>query len=781
MAGPSAVLVPQASAASPSTVYVAAGGVDTGTCDVATSPCASLTYALGQVASGGTVDVAGTIRVWDAAANPGDANGVAVAKSVTIAQEPGRATAVLEGTGSTSVAGSILTIEGADQVQLDGLTIENGNSAGLFTGAAVTNDAGGTLTVVDCAFTGNQSSNTDNRGGGAIANALGDGATGTLSVTGSTFTGNANPTGDGGAINNADWQGIGSATITGSTFDGNSSYGVGGAIDSGEAGGVGHLLVTASSFLDNQAPVQVGAAINSGGDGGGTGYATVERSTFSGNNSPYGSAIAQAEVDGAQGTLTIVGDTFGPAAYAGESQIDSGANKGTHGSFGTVYAAGDLFDGGCNGNVASSSTAWTDGGYNASTNASCLGFDPAPTDAAVSTAVSLLGSPADNGGPTETLLLETGNPAVGLIPANASPVSLGGSSFTLCPTTDQRGVASTPGAACDAGAVQQQRVTVTVSGSQQVGASSAGFTYATTPPGVAVGALTCRAVTTGAAIDANLTAGTYTINGGLCSGTGPVNDVLAFVGAPAGFVVTPAPGTPAPPPVSSSGSGSGAGAAPVVATPAVVTPPATVVVVVSGSQRTGSAHPTFRYSTSPPDVALTGLACAEVSNGTPISAKLASGIYTVVGSSCTVTGPVKDEFVFIGANGGFTVTAPAAVASGPPPKRVPPKVSLDRSARATTSGGLVTVAVACHAAPCSGQVRLSVARRSPTGMRQLVLAEGRYTASAGKTVVARLRTTRAGRVILRRAAGRARWRATATATVRGGAAVHNLALVHWIR
>jgi hypothetical protein len=71
----------------------------------------------------------------------------------------------------------------------------------------------------------------------------------------------------------------------------------------------------------------------------------------------------------------------------------------------------------------------------------------------VSTSTDTLGSLANNGGPTETILPLSGNPAIGLIPPTTS-VAINGTSVALCPTTDQRGVASPSGANCDAGSVE---------------------------------------------------------------------------------------------------------------------------------------------------------------------------------------------------------------------------------------------------------------------------------------------------------------------------------------
>ncbi|MCU1655376.1 MAG: hypothetical protein JWO57_32, partial [Pseudonocardiales bacterium] len=60
---------------------------------------------------------------------------------------------------------------------------------------------------------------------------------------------------------------------------------------------------------------------------------------------------------------------------------------------------------------------------------------------------------ADNGGPTPTMALLPGSPAIGLVTG-----ALGGGLPAVCGTPDQRGVLR-PAAACDAGAFQTQQVT----------------------------------------------------------------------------------------------------------------------------------------------------------------------------------------------------------------------------------------------------------------------------------------------------------------------------------
>jgi hypothetical protein len=79
----------------------------------------------------------------------------------------------------------------------------------------------------------------------------------------------------------------------------------------------------------------------------------------------------------------------------------------------------------------------TDGGHDiAFADSACPGADVDP----------LLEPLADNGGPTETMALGPGSPALDAVP------SIGAG----CPPTDQRGVSRPQGAACDAGAFEQQ-------------------------------------------------------------------------------------------------------------------------------------------------------------------------------------------------------------------------------------------------------------------------------------------------------------------------------------
>ena len=279
----------------------------------------------------------------------------------------------------------------------------------------------------------------DNNGtyGGAFDN----GGGGTLTVLGSTFSGNGAD--DGGAIDNGDNAGKGTLILSGSTFAANTASpgesgngGDGGAIDNGDGGGTGTITISGATFSGNGAGT-IGGAIKAAGHG----TVAVSRSTFSANNAQDGGAIWNTT-----DTLTVSSSTFSANSVNGDgADIDNGDG----GSTGTVWAAADIFDGFC---AKPKRGTWHDLGYNIGSDGTCLNGGRADVDHGANL-TSLLGPLADNGGPTETMLPLAGNPAFGVVPHNTT-VALNGRNVTLCPTTDQRGLKSTPGHACDAGAVQ---------------------------------------------------------------------------------------------------------------------------------------------------------------------------------------------------------------------------------------------------------------------------------------------------------------------------------------
>ncbi|MGA3147679.1 MAG: choice-of-anchor Q domain-containing protein, partial [Acidimicrobiales bacterium] len=276
-------------------------------------------------------------------------------------------------------SGTVVDIN-SGAVNISGMTIENGNDSSSG-GGGIYND-GSTLTVSDSDF----SSNTSTFYGGAIW------SSGPLTVTDTGFTGNSSTLGGYGAGGILVGYGS-SATISGSTFSSNTA--------AGRAGGIfnlGTLTVANSTFVGNTTTT-FGGGIESN-----AGTTTLTNSTLSGNSAAFGGG----DVWNNSGSTMSIGATI----LANSSS--SGEDCGTNGSI-------------------------TDEGYNIDDDGSCGFTSPSISNSGLLDGT--LGSLANNGGPTQTMALEPGNPAIGLV-ANAPQ----------CPGTDQRGAARASSSPCDAGA-----------------------------------------------------------------------------------------------------------------------------------------------------------------------------------------------------------------------------------------------------------------------------------------------------------------------------------------
>jgi hypothetical protein len=352
------------------------------------------------------------------------------------------------GAGATTIKGSgdrIFDITAAS-VTLSGLAITNG-SGQQFGGAIKT--TGAALTLTNDAFTGNTAASLGF--GGAVY----DQAPGSsnLTVTNSTFTSNiaADTTtgqgGFGGAISFEPSTG-GTLAITNSEFDSNAAQsgslsggGFGGAIDF-EPDGPNTLTVTGSTFNGNDA---AGGSSSQGGFGGGIEYEpgagpssmTVTNSTFTGNAaggpSGFGGAISYEPSGTASLAIThstIVGNSVNRASQGGGLDIEDAPVTITN-----SIVSGNTAAGATNNCQVFSPATLTVKGHNIELGTTC-GFDinKNPSVAAL----------ANNGGPTKTMALQTGSPAIDA----AAPA--------FCPATDQRGFkrpdqAGTP---CDIGAFE---------------------------------------------------------------------------------------------------------------------------------------------------------------------------------------------------------------------------------------------------------------------------------------------------------------------------------------
>jgi hypothetical protein len=284
----------------------------------------------------------------------------AIAGNLSIIGAPVSPGITIDGGGRGSGA-QIMIVNSGAAVTLQFLTLVNGFNV-VFGGGAVANN--GTLTIANSTFSGNDAAEAV---GGAIYN------TGTLTVTNSTFSANfveADFSGMGGAIYNT-----GMLSITNSTFSDNQAAfsvgGTGGAIDND-----GTLTIANSTFWGNAAPFDSGGAINS------TGTLTVTNSTFSAN-------VAGAALDSVgNGAISF---------YAGSVR-------------GSILA--DNSGGNCSGRP-------TDVGYNISDDTTCGFSGTGAMGQKLGDGVNPLLDPKglqNNGGPTQTIALQSTSPAVDAIP-----------------------------------------------------------------------------------------------------------------------------------------------------------------------------------------------------------------------------------------------------------------------------------------------------------------------------------------------------------------------------
>jgi len=342
------------------------------------------------------------------------------APSITLSNGPLPITQDLdiEGPGANNLtisgndATQVFNVSNAVTATIAGLTIADGYSAS--DGGGIQN-GDGTLTVTNCTLSGNAAldgggiyndgaltiTNSTLSGNSAPANGGGIENDGTLNVTNSTLSGNSAPGGFGGGIYND-----GTLSVTSSTLSGNSASADGGGIEivSGTA------TITNSTLSRNSTTNDDGGGIENW-----SGTVSVTNSTLSGNFSFFdGSGI-----ENDYGTLTVTNSTLsGNAAheyagiynYQGTATLANTIIAGnTAPSAPDVYGTFDSL--GCN-LIGNSSGG---GGFATS---DLVNVNP------------LLGPLQNNGGPTETMALLPGSPA---IDAGSSPLVPSGI------TTDQRG------------------------------------------------------------------------------------------------------------------------------------------------------------------------------------------------------------------------------------------------------------------------------------------------------------------------------------------------------
>jgi CSLREA domain-containing protein len=353
-------------------------------------------------------------------------------------------------------------------------------------GGGIFNTVSGNLTLTGSTVSGNTAggggaggtagiSATGNGGAGGSGGTGGYGggieSVGSLTISTSTINGNdagtggdgvagANSTANGGAGGNGGGAGFGGGisadegtmTVTNSTITGNVS-GTGGHSAVGGSDGGGAIL-------------QDGAGGNGGGGGDGGGISAANLASSSLLNMTLASnslGSAQAGSNGGGGNFDDNAGTAGAAAVGG-GVFATGAAPVTLQN--TIVASNGNSD-----NCATTSTSIpiateiTNGGHNiAYAPPSLHGLNaPGACGSGFLTGDPLLGTLQNNLGPTFTMALGTGSPAIDQIPPSGSG----------CLTTDQRGLPRPSGTACDIGAYEVTPPTVTATAATGVSTSSA--------------------------------------------------------------------------------------------------------------------------------------------------------------------------------------------------------------------------------------------------------------------------------------------------------------------
>jgi hypothetical protein len=374
----------------------------------------SLRDAIAAANAGDTIEfsVSGTITLTSA--------GLTLNKNLTI-KGPGAAQLAISGNSRFRV---FLISSGT--VVIYGLTIEKGSALG--NGNAIAN--AGTLTLTHSTVSGSGSNQFSGNSGGGIANA------GILTLHHSTVSNNSVDHLGGGIYNTS-----GTVTVVNSTVSDNLS----GGSEEGGGGGIyndsGTIKVVHSTIAGNTATNGLG-----GGAGiwnGGT--ATVANSTVAGNVEFNRTGSFSGGGIGNAGTLTLINTTV-----AGNSANDTGGglfNVGTSFTIKSTLLANNDAAGNCD----FSAGTVTSLGYNVSDDGTCSSLLTAIGDENnVTTGAGLDSEGLEmNGGPTQTIALLPGSPAVDHIPVTDCTDSHGNRI-----TTDQRGIKRPQGPACDTGAFE---------------------------------------------------------------------------------------------------------------------------------------------------------------------------------------------------------------------------------------------------------------------------------------------------------------------------------------
>lgn len=356
-------------------------GSDSNNCTSPTTACKTIGHAISLASSGDSIKVAAATYIENLTIGV-DLNVVGSGAKTTIIDGGGVATVVNIPTAGTHVA-------------LSKLTIRNGLSGA---GAGISNN--GILKLLASVVSGNTATFFCNRGcfagGGGIFNA------GSLTIRNSTVANNVSDvgclkigcrSGGGGILND------GSVTINKSTVIGNNTESGGGGQSFGGGiyhNGAGTLKINNSTLASNSVSstgpgeIALGGAIASSTS---TGKITITNSTLMGNTAGAGGGIFADVFGSGSGTLIISNTTV-----AANSDGISNGNA-------TITLQNSIVannkGGNCNGTTTSN-------GYNLSSDATCSFNNTGD----LNNTNPKLGPLQNNGGPTQTMALPSGSPAI---------------------------------------------------------------------------------------------------------------------------------------------------------------------------------------------------------------------------------------------------------------------------------------------------------------------------------------------------------------------------------
>jgi uncharacterized repeat protein (TIGR01451 family) len=409
-----------------------AGAATTITVDCAADPSA-LASALASANDGDALAIHGTCKgTFD------------VSHSLTLS---GSAGATLDGQG----AGTVLTVDFGQTVAVSNLAITGGT--GVFTAPGGISDAGA-LTLTNSTVSGNNGSFV---GGISVFNGSFSSPP-SLTLVNSTVSGNRASVSQSfslavGGIENQ----MGSVALVRSTLSGNSAIAsnsfdtvVGGIANF--SAGRSIVTLTSSTVSANNASGAfsnaVGGIINSGTS---NSVVTITNSTVSGNsaNSPGGGGTSRAGggVINEGGTPTVTSSTVsGNSASEPDGGLLSAVGGVGDVFGGTLAVANSLIAGQSGGSNCFGLDPSADAGYNLDDGTSC-GFSSANNSLSNTDPMLDPAGLSDNGGPTRTIALEPGSPAIDALPSDVN-----GCGTTI--TTDQRGVSRPQGSGCEIGAFE---------------------------------------------------------------------------------------------------------------------------------------------------------------------------------------------------------------------------------------------------------------------------------------------------------------------------------------